>query len=167
LQLGGVESPHERGLAGHSDADALLHAVIDALLGAAGRGDIGEWFPDTDPANRDCDSGDLLTEVWQQLLADGYRVVNLDCILHLQRPKLSVHKEAIRRRIAQLLAVEPERVNVKAKTGEAVGIVGREEAIVAQAVVLLTREGAAESLIPPQAGRQASAGRVGFPPARE
>lgn len=137
LVLGGIAIPHDRGPIGHSDADVLLHALTDALLGAAALGDIGELFPDTDPAHRDRDSAEMLTLAWQQVTARGYRVVNVDCIVFAQRPKLSPYKEAIRQRIAQLLGIDQERVGVKAKTGESVGPVGREEAIMAQAVVLL------------------------------
>ena len=136
LQLGGVEVPHSSGLVGHSDADALLHAVTDALLGAAGLGDIGELFPDTDPANKDADSAVLLAQAFAALPA-GTRVVNLDCIVHAERPKLSAYKTAMRVRLAELLGVPAARVNVKAKTGERVGAVGRGEAIQAEAVVLL------------------------------
>ncbi len=137
LRLGGVEIPHERSLMGHSDADVLLHAVTDALLGAAGLGDIGELFPDTDPANRGRDSPDMLRRANERVLAAGYRLVNVDAIVFAQRPKLSPYKEAIRQRVAEILAIEPGAVGVKAKTGEGVGEVGREEIIMAQAVVLL------------------------------
>jgi 2-C-methyl-D-erythritol 2,4-cyclodiphosphate synthase len=129
---------------GHSDADVLLHAVTDALLGAAALGDIGEMFPDTEAANRGRDSADMLTRAWQQVTARGYRIANIDCIVHSQRPKLSSHKEAIRRRIAVLLGLPEDSVGVKAKTGESVGPVGRQEAIVAECVVLL------ETIDPPQ-----------------
>jgi 2-C-methyl-D-erythritol 2,4-cyclodiphosphate synthase len=122
---------------GHSDADVLLHAVTDALLGAAALGDIGELFPDTDAAHRGRDSGEMLQLAWQQVAARGYRVVNLDCIVHAQQPKLSPYKETIRRRIATLLGLSADCVGVKAKTGEAVGPVGRQEAIMAECVVLL------------------------------
>lgn len=137
MRLGGIEIPHDLGLVGHSDADVLLHAVTDALLGAAALGDIGELFPDSDPANRGRDSCDMLTRAYAQVTRAGYRVANLDCIVFAQRPKLSPFKDAIRQRIADLLAIEPQRVGVKAKTGEAVGPVGREEAMMAQCIVLL------------------------------
>jgi 2-C-methyl-D-erythritol 2,4-cyclodiphosphate synthase len=142
LILGGVRVEHERGLAGHSDADVLLHAITDALLGAAGLGDIGEMFPDTDPRHRGADSGGLLTAALAAVAGRGWKVVNLDCTVAAERPKLSPHKPAIRRRVAELLGVSPEAVNVKAKTGEKVGPVGREEAMTAEAVVLLGRESA-------------------------
>ena len=137
LRLGGVEIPHDRGLVGHSDADVLLHAVTDALLGAAGLGDIGEMFPDTDAANRGRDSAEMLTQVVERVRAAGYRVVNVDSIVFAQEPKLSPFKDAIRHRLAELLDLEIDRVSVKAKTGEGVDAVGRLEAMMAQAVVLL------------------------------
>ena len=137
LRLGGVAVPHASGLHGHSDADVLLHAVIDALLGAAGLGDIGEWFPDTDPANQDRDSAEMLSHVVARLAAEGCRVVNVDCIVFAQQPRLTPYKESIRARLAALLGLPPARVNVKAKTGEQVGPIGRGEAMSAQAVVLL------------------------------
>jgi 2-C-methyl-D-erythritol 2,4-cyclodiphosphate synthase len=142
LIMGGVPIEFDRGLAGHSDADILLHAVTDAILGAAGLGDIGEAFPDTDPAYAGIDSAILLQRALERVTAAGWRVVNLDCTIFAERPKLAPHKPAIRRRIAGLLGVAVEAVNVKAKTGEHVGPVGREEAMEAQAVVLLGRAGA-------------------------
>jgi 2-C-methyl-D-erythritol 2,4-cyclodiphosphate synthase len=141
LMLGGVRIEHERGLLGHSDADVLLHAVTDAVLGAAGLGDIGELFPDTDSRYRGADSAELLRSALAAVREHRWRVVNLDCTVAAERPKLSPHKPAIRRRIAELLGVPLESVNVKAKTGERVGPVGREEAMTAEAVVLLCREG--------------------------
>lgn len=137
LRLGGVEIPHDRQLVGHSDADVLLHAITDALLGAASLGDIGELFPDNDPANRGRDSADMLALAYERVRQAGYRIANLDCVVLAQRPKFSPFKEAIRRRIAEILSLEVTQVGLKAKTGEQVGIVGREEAIVAESVVLL------------------------------
>jgi 2-C-methyl-D-erythritol 2,4-cyclodiphosphate synthase len=137
LRLGGAEIPHDRQAVGHSDADVLLHAVTDALLGAAALEDIGEMFPDTDPANRGRDSAEMLTIAYGRVREAGYRVVNVDCIVFAQRPKLAPHKEKIQRRIAQLLEIDAENVGLKAKTGELVGPVGREEAIMAQCVALL------------------------------
>jgi 2-C-methyl-D-erythritol 2,4-cyclodiphosphate synthase len=139
LVLGGVEIPFERGLAGHSDADALLHALTDAVLGAAGLDDIGGHFPDDDPRFEGAASGDLLREAVALASGAGWRVVNADCTVVAQVPKLAPHKAAMREAIAALLGVEPGRVNVKAKTAERMGPVGREEAIEAQAVVLLSR----------------------------
>ena len=129
--------PHGQGLVGHSDADVLLHAVTDALLGAAAMGDIGELFPDTDPANRGRDSAGMLQAALEKVVAAGYRVVNLDCIVFAQRPKLSAYKDPIRRRVAEILQIDAALVGVKAKTGEGVGEVGREETMMAQCVVLL------------------------------
>jgi len=138
LKLGGVSIPYDHALIGHSDADVLLHAVTDALLGACGRGDIGEWFPNDADVNKDRDSAELLREVLHRALPAGARVVNLDCIVFAEAPKLSPYKGAIRNRLAELLGVTPDRVGVKAKTGEAVGPIGRREAISAEAVVLLS-----------------------------
>lgn len=122
---------------GHSDADVLLHAVTDALLGAAALGDIGELFPDTDPKYRGCDSATLLQQVVLLVHSTGYRVVNIDCIVFAQRPKLAAFKTAIKERLAELLQIHGQQVGVKAKTGEGVDAVGREEAISAQCVALL------------------------------
>jgi 2-C-methyl-D-erythritol 2,4-cyclodiphosphate synthase len=113
--------------------------VTDALLGAASLGDIGEMFPNTDPANRGRDSGEMLRLARRNVDRAGYRIVNLDCIVFLQRPKLSPYKQAIRRRIAELLELPADCVGLKAKTGEAVGPVGREEAVMAECVVLLEK----------------------------
>jgi 2-C-methyl-D-erythritol 2,4-cyclodiphosphate synthase len=137
LRVGGVDIPHERRAVGHSDADVLLHAVTDALLGAASLGDIGQLFPDTDPANKDRDSAEMLRLAFARVRGAGYRVVNIDCIVFAQRPKLLPHKEKIQRRLAQLLEIDADNVGVKAKTGEHVGPVGREEAIMAECVALL------------------------------
>jgi 2-C-methyl-D-erythritol 2,4-cyclodiphosphate synthase len=137
LRLGGIDVPHDRGALGHSDADALLHAITDALLGAAALGDIGELFPDTDPANAGRDSAEMLRQAYDRVLAAGYAISNLDCIVFAQRPKLLPHREAIRRRIAEILQIPLEQIGLKAKTGEQVGPVGREEAIEAQCVALL------------------------------
>lgn len=137
MRLGGIDVPCDRTAVGHSDADALLHALTDALLGAAGLGDIGELFPDTDRGNRGRDSGQMLQIAWQQVAALGFEISNVDCIVFLQEPKLSPSKMAIRRQIATLLEVPLECVGLKAKTGEHVGPVGRGEAVMAQCVVLL------------------------------
>lgn len=138
LVLGGLRIEHDHHAIGHSDADVLLHAITDALLGAANLGDIGEFFPDTDPAHRGRDSAEMLHVAWQQVVARGYSLVNLDCIVFAQRPKLSQHKQALRDRIAKILEVDSQFVSVKAKTGECVGPIGREEAIAAECVVLLS-----------------------------
>ncbi len=137
LRLGGIDLPHDRQLVGHSDADVLLHAITDALLGAAGLPDIGEMFPNTDEANRDRDSGEMLQAVAKLVASAGYQIVNLDCVVAAQRPRIGPHKESIKQRIAQLLAIHPNQVNLKGKTGEGVGPVGREETMEARCVVLL------------------------------
>jgi 2-C-methyl-D-erythritol 2,4-cyclodiphosphate synthase len=139
LRLGGVVIPHDKHLVGHSDADVLLHAITDAVLGAAGLGDIGEAFPNTDEANRGRDSAEMLQIAWEQVQQAGWQLVNLDCVVHAQRPKLSPHKAAIRQRIAEILSVSPDQIGLKGKTGENVGPIGREEAMQAQCVALLTK----------------------------
>jgi 2-C-methyl-D-erythritol 2,4-cyclodiphosphate synthase len=143
LILGGVEIPGaELGLEGHSDADVLTHAVIDALLGAAGMGDIGEHFPDTDERWRDADSIELLKDVMAKLSIAGLEVVNVDCTVVMERPKLGPHRDQIRRRLAQAIGLEEEqRVNVKATTGEGIGFVGRGEGVAALAVASLRSTG--------------------------
>lgn len=141
LVLGGVTiTDADRGLDGHSDADVLLHAVIDALLGATARGDIGEWFPNTDVRWKGADSADLLAAVLSELADHGWRICNLDCTISAERPKLTAWKPAIRRRLADLLSVSTDRINVKAKSGERVGPIGRGEAIAADVVVLMIRD---------------------------
>jgi 2-C-methyl-D-erythritol 2,4-cyclodiphosphate synthase len=125
---------------GHSDADVLLHAVTDALLGAAALSDIGELFPDTDPANKGRDSADMLRRAWETVARQGWRIGNLDCVVFAERPKLGPLKQAMRERLAAILAIAPEQVGVKAKTGEKVGPIGREEAIAAECVVLLEKD---------------------------
>jgi 2-C-methyl-D-erythritol 2,4-cyclodiphosphate synthase len=137
LILGGVEIPHERGLEGHSDADVLAHAVIDALLGAAGLGDIGERFPDTEERWRNADSIVLLQTVLASVSDAGFQVVNVDCTVIIEAPKLGPHKQAIRARLAQALGLGVERVNVKASTGEGIGFVGRGEGAAALVIVNL------------------------------
>jgi 2-C-methyl-D-erythritol 2,4-cyclodiphosphate synthase len=137
LILGGIEIPSELGLAGHSDADVLTHAVIDALLGAAGLGDIGEHFPDSDERYRDANSIELLETVLPRVLAQGLELVNVDSTVVMERPKLASHREAIRESLAVALGLAPGRVNVKATTGEGIGFVGRGEGVAALAVVSL------------------------------
>jgi 2-C-methyl-D-erythritol 2,4-cyclodiphosphate synthase len=139
LVLGGVEIPHERGLLGHSDADALLHAITDALLGAAGLGDIGRHFPDNDERFRGADSIVLLTEALRRVRADGWQLANVDSTVIAQAPKLAPHIEAMRSRIASALGIAATQVNVKAKTAELLGPVGTGQSIEARAVVLLTQ----------------------------
>lgn len=137
LILGGVHIPHERGLDGHSDADVLAHAVIDALLGAAGLGDIGEHFPDTDERFRDADSLHLLGIVVTSVIAEGFAIVNVDCTVVIERPKLAPHRQAICARLAAVLELPAGRVNVKASTGEGIGFVGRGEGVAALAIASL------------------------------
>jgi len=141
LILGGVDLGHDRGLAGHSDADVLTHAVIDALLGAAGLGDIGQHFPDTDERFKDADSLGLLRTVVAFLATHGFAIAHVDTTVVMERPRLAPHREAIRGTLASNLAVELGRVNVKASTGEGMGFVGRGEGVAALAVVTLTRGG--------------------------
>jgi 2-C-methyl-D-erythritol 2,4-cyclodiphosphate synthase len=141
LRIGGIDVPHDRQLVGHSDADVLLHAVTDALLGAAALPDIGRLFPNTDPANRNRDSAEMLALAAAKVAEAGYEVVNLDCVIHAERPKLADYMDAIRHRIAGILRLNPNAVGVKAKTGEGVGAVGRGEIIVTRRVALLERPG--------------------------
>ena len=137
LVIGGVAIRHDKRAQGHSDADVLLHAITDALLGAAALGDIGELFPDDDPANRGRDSAEMLRAAHDRVAAAGWRIANLDCVIFAQRPRILPHRPAIRRRIAAVLGVDESAVWLKAKTGEGVGPIGTEEAIAAECVVLL------------------------------
>jgi 2-C-methyl-D-erythritol 2,4-cyclodiphosphate synthase len=137
LRLGGIDVPHDHQLVGHSDADVLLHAVTDAILGAAALPDIGRLFPNTDAANRGRDSADMLRAAVARVNEAGYRVVNLDCVVHAERPKLSDYHDAIRHRIAGILNLNPHQIGIKAKTGEGVGPVGRGELIEARCVALI------------------------------
>lgn len=137
LILGGVTIPHSLGLDGHSDADVLLHAVTDALFGAAALGDIGRHFPDTDPAYKGADSSELLSAALQKVREKGWKPVNVDATLVAQKPKLAPYMDRINASLAEILELPVECVNVKAKTNERLGFEGREEGIVAQAVILL------------------------------
>ncbi|HJU82589.1 MAG TPA: 2-C-methyl-D-erythritol 2,4-cyclodiphosphate synthase [Holophagaceae bacterium] len=139
LMLMGCEIPHDRGLAGHSDADVMLHALMDALLGAAGLGDIGQHFPDTDAAYKGADSMKLLERVMDSLRERGWRVENADVCLIGERPKIGPHRQRMRERVAPLLGVEVEALNVKATTTEQLGFTGRGEGLAAQAIALLSR----------------------------
>ena len=139
LILGGVDIPHERGLLGHSDADVLAHAVSDALLGAARAGDIGKLFPDTDPAYAGADSMRLLAEVAAHVRSLGFEIVDVDSLVTAQAPKLSPHRDAMRKNLADAMGIPVENVGVKATTSEWLGYEGREEGITAQAVALLER----------------------------
>ena len=137
LMLGGVPIEYHLGPDGHSDGDVLLHALTDALLGAAGLGDIGGWFPDTDPKWKDADSAQFLEAAAALVRERGWKIGNVDCTIFAEQPKLKEEKPKIRGRVAEILGLPAEAVNIKAKTGEKVGPIGRGEAIAADAVVLL------------------------------
>jgi len=137
LRLGGLKIPHDRELVGHSDADVLLHAITDALLGAAALGDIGEMFPDTDPAHRGRDSAEMLRAARDAVASAGWEIANIDCIVFAEQPKLGPFKPDMRGRVAEILGIDPSRVGIKAKTGEGLGAIGRQEAVAAQCVALL------------------------------
>jgi len=139
LVIGGVPIDFDRGLDGHSDADVLLHAVTDALLGAIGLGDIGEWFPNDEPRWKNADSKQFLTHAAGEIRDRNWAIVNLDCTIWAENPKLTPYKKTIRESLANLLGVDADRINVKAKSGEKVGPIGREEAMAADAVVLLEK----------------------------
>lgn len=141
LMLGGVRIAHDRGVVAHSDGDVLLHALCDALLGATGKGDIGQWFPDSDARWRGADSSRFVSHVMEQLRADGWRVVNADLTLLAQAPRIAAHRRAIAGRVAALLGVGPEDVNLKATTTEGLGAIGRAEGLAAMATVLVSRSG--------------------------
>jgi len=139
IVLGGITIPFNRGFVAHSDGDVLLHALTDALLGAAGLGDIGQWFPDTDEQYKNADSAVLLTTVWRAICDQGWQLGNADMTIIAQRPKLSPYREDIRQNIARILNVRAELIGLKATTTESLGFVGREEGVASQAVVLLAR----------------------------
>jgi 2-C-methyl-D-erythritol 2,4-cyclodiphosphate synthase len=139
LVLGGVTVTHDRGLAGHSDADVLVHALMDAVLGAMRAGDIGRHFPDNDPAYAGISSIELLRRVADLMTKRGYRLVDADTVIVMQRPRVSSYRERMRETMAEALGVEIDRVGVKATTTEGLGLTGREEGVAAQAVVLLER----------------------------
>lgn len=137
LILGGVHIPHELGLLGHSDADVLTHAIMDAMLGALSLGDIGHYFPPTDPKWAGADSLVLLSQVNELILAQGWRIGNIDSVVVAERPKLKPHIKTMRDKLAEVLQVEPNQIGIKATTNEKLGPVGREEGICAYAVALL------------------------------
>ncbi|MBV7535423.1 2-C-methyl-D-erythritol 2,4-cyclodiphosphate synthase [Duganella sp. sic0402] len=137
LIIGGVDIPHHVGLLGHSDADVLLHAITDSILGAAALGDIGKHFPDTDPEFKGADSRKLLKEAAKRVVATGYSIGNIDCTIIAQRPKMAPHIPSMRANIADDLGVDISQVNVKAKTNEKLGYLGREEGIAAESIALL------------------------------
>jgi 2-C-methyl-D-erythritol 2,4-cyclodiphosphate synthase len=139
LFLGGVEIPHDKGLDGHSDADALLHAIADALLGAVGAGDIGHHFPNTDPRWKDCASHVFVRECARVIAQQGYTVGNVDATVLAERPKIAPHIPAMRSAIAAMLGIEPDRVSIKATTMEQLGAIGRREGIAAMASVMVMR----------------------------
>lgn len=139
LRIGGVDIPFDKHLAGHSDADVLLHAITDALLGAASLGDIGEMFPDTDPANKNKNSADMLSAAAERVISLGWKVANLDCVVHAEQPKILPYRDKLLHRISEILVLRPDQISVKAKTGEGMGPVGRCEVIQAQCVCLLVR----------------------------
>ena len=139
LILGGIEIPYEKGLLGHSDADVLLHAIAEAIIGALGLGDLGEHFPDTAAENKDLDSRDIMRYVKSLLEHEGYLISNIDALLLCQAPKLLPYKKAMAATIAELLDIDVTKVNVKATTGENMGFIGRGEGIMAQAVVLVQK----------------------------
>jgi len=141
LVIGGIELPAERGLDGHSDADVLAHAVIDALLGACALGDIGEHFPPSDERWRDADSIDLLETVVAMVAGAGFQIVNVDSTVVMEQPKLAPYRQAIRERLSRALGLPLERVSVKASTGEGIGFVGRGEGVAALATASLERTG--------------------------
>lgn len=140
LILGGVLIPHDKGLAGHSDADVLLHTITDAALGAIGEGDIGRHFPDTDSAYEGADSAVLLEKIWELVTERGYRLGNIDCTVIAEQPKMAPHIGAIQERVAELLQADISQVNIKATTTEKLGFTGRKEGIAAMAAIILLKE---------------------------
>ncbi len=138
LILGGVEIESEKGLSGHSDADALLHAITDAVLGATGRGDIGTYFPDTDVKWKDADSKELFRTVWKEIVSDGWELVNIDATVVTEAPKLKSSIPRMKESISKLFGVSPDRIGLKATTAEKMGALGRGEGLLALAVVLLS-----------------------------
>ncbi|MGP1405542.1 2-C-methyl-D-erythritol 2,4-cyclodiphosphate synthase [Filifactor alocis] len=137
LIVGGVEIPHEKGLLGHSDADVLVHAIMDAILGALGEGDIGRHFPDSSQEFKDADSMKLLSKVYEYMVQKGYRIGNIDAVIIAQRPKMAPYIDEMKTKIASVLHIQKEKVNIKATTTEKLGPEGREEGMTSQSVVLL------------------------------
>ena len=135
--IGGVDIPYEKGLLGHSDADVLLHAISDALLGAAGLGDIGTYFPDTDPAFKGADSLELLRKVGEEVKKAGYEIINIDSIVMCERPKVNPHKEQMKANIARVLGLDVKQIGIKGTTTEKLGFTGRGEGIASQAVAMV------------------------------
>lgn len=139
LILGGVKIEHELGLLGHSDADCLLHAIAESIIGAMGLGDLGTFFPDTDPQYKGMSSSKILKEVKDIMVKEGYSICNIDSLIMIQRPKMAPHIKQMRQNISEILDINIDQINVKATTGEKVGYVGREEGVNAQAVCLLEK----------------------------
>ncbi len=137
LKIGGVLIPYDKGASGHSDADVLIHAIIDALLGAAGLPDIGNQFPDTDPKYKGIDSGILLTETTAMVRSEGFEIGNVDVVVSLQSPKISVYIPQMIQTLTYQMQISPKQLSIKAKTGENMGFVGREEGVAAYAIALL------------------------------
>ena len=138
LILGGIDIPHSHGLAGHSDADALVHAVCDAILGAMGEGDLGKWYPSSDSRNKDLSSLSMLKDIATSLAQKGFHIVNLDTVILAEAPRLASYLEKMTHQMAEVLDVDPSRINVKVKSGEGLGIIGRCEGIAAQAICLIS-----------------------------
>ncbi len=141
LILGGVEIPHDKGLKGHSDADALLHAVIESIIGALGKGDIGKHFPDTDEQYRGISSMILLEKTYQMMIDEGYEISNLDALILIEKPKMAPHIPQMKMNIAKVLHCDEDRINVKATRGESLGFVGQEQGVEAHCVVMLKKRG--------------------------
>lgn len=139
LKLGGVEIPFDKGLLGHSDGDALLHSICNAFLGAMGKGDIGEWFPDTDPQYKDIDSALLLRKVLEIIKDEGYKIGNIDAMIIAEAPKITPYKNEMKSKIAELLEINPEQVNIKATRPEGVGVLDGKQGLAAQVIVLLEK----------------------------
>lgn len=140
LKLGGVEIPFDMGLLGHSDGDALLHSICNAFLGAMGKGDIGEWFPDTDPQYKDVDSALLLLKVLEIIKDEGYKIGNIDAMIIAEAPKITPYKNEMKSKIADLLEISPEQVNIKATRPEGMGVLDGKQGLAAQVIVLLKKE---------------------------
>ncbi len=140
MRLGGIDIPGDYHLIGHSDADVLLHAITDALLGAAGLDDIGQLFPDTAAENQGRDSAELLAIASEKVARCGFEIVNFDCVIRMERPKISPHKMAIRERIASILDIDIDQISIKGKTGEATGDIGQSRLVEAHCVVLLRQQ---------------------------
>ncbi len=140
LILGGVKIEHDKGLKGHSDADVLIHAITESLIGAMGKGDLGTFFPDTDDAYKGVESTKLLARINDILKDEGYEISNIDSIIYAQQPKIKPHTEKMKLIISEILNIELEQINIKATTGEKVGVIGKEEAIAAESICLIIKK---------------------------